>query len=241
MRLPLILPATLLAIVASACAHPEHSAPTPVSETTTGAADAFGTGVTAASASRVTLTLTDTAYAAVVRVIPRHGAELMYTSRRPLGPGAQSIRIPVNRTRTWVPNLPSYTLVGSTVDSRFNNEPVCLMKHARYEAERPRVPNEPGAVPKPPEPPCIPTQAPRVQVDTRGPERGRWVLGGPEPLGEHFLVVIASPMPFDRDALAQWLGEVDISRVRGDAAARALPEYLMGEGGRWGAWIVHVP
>jgi len=241
MRLPLVVPATLGVFVASACAHPEHTALVPVSQITAGSADAFGTGVTSATASRLTLHLTDAAYAAVVRVLPGYGAELMYTSRRPLAPGAQSIRVPGDRLRTWVPNLPSYTLLAADVDSRFNNEPACLMKHARYEAERPRVPNEPGAVPPLPEPRCIPTQPPRVQPDTRGPGSGRWVMGAPLPLGDHYLVVIASTTPFDHDGLAQWLGELDISRVRGEAAARAMPEYLMGEGGRWGAWIVRVP
>ena len=238
MRLPIVvlLPLAPLAPIMG-CAHAERPVPAPMRQTSLGMPDAFGSGIVAVTTRTVTVALTAPAHVAVVRVFPGDSAVLAYPAERaaaravqePLQPGARRLELTIKRTRDPMPDL----LARRRQDS--GDENACRMRRAMYEATRPRD----TLNPRPPRPFWEPCYSPPQHLDQQPAER--WVLGAPISPGAHYLVVIATDANLDPMTVTERLSELDISLASGDAAARIVPEYLVGEGARWAAWVVYRP
>jgi hypothetical protein len=233
LRLPIASFIVLTAV--TACAHPARVQPAPLQEASLGESGAFGTGIVSATTSSVTLQLTASARIAVVRVFPGDSAQLAYpvrgVTRRlgPLGPGTQRIALWVERARDRRPNL------SATPPTENESENVCRMRRTAYAAARPRDTLNPRRT-TPFWDSCV-SRPQHLDVHTM------WttVLGAPIQPGPHYLVVIATNGNVDPAVLAARLGELDVTGVSGDAAARAVPGYLLGETTRWAAWVAYRP
>ncbi len=232
MRLPIAVLLTCAPLIG--CARPGRPVPAGVQQAVLGAPDAFGTGVLTATSRGVTVRLTAPAHVAVVRVFPGDSAVLAYPSRNPaarppLRPGVQRLELAVQRVRDSMPDL----LARRNLDR--SDENACRMRRAMYEAARPRD----TLNPKPPTPRWKPCYSSPQHLDYLVAQRP--VVGAPIPLGPHYLVVIATDASVDPETVTERLRELDISLVGGEAAARAVPEYVLGEGARWAAWVVRQP
>lgn len=245
MRLPLAVPFLLAAPGALAgCAQHRPIASAPPPQTSLGAPDVFGPGVVTVSrdADAVMLDVTTSAYVMVVRVFPGDHAELAYPSawngrwlEQPrFTRGTHRVPIVVERNTMWT---------GSPVEGHWalgSQPPPIIAPRSTGRRWRNCLDADEWAYRAGPlrSTPVLVVQQPCTQS---GWQTGRWVAGTPVPLGEHYLIVIAAEAPFDPIAAIRRLNDLDISLASGDAAARAVPGYLLGEDARWAAWIVHRP
>ena len=232
MRLPIAVVLTLALLIG--CAHPGRPVPVAFQQTSLGTPAAFGAGVVAATIRSVTLKLTAPAHVAVVRVFPGDSAVLAYPSsgaaaRTALRPGMQRLALAVQRVRDSMPDL------WARGHRDTGDESACRMRRAMYEASRPRD----TLNPRPSTPRWEPCYSAPQHLDQQPAQRS--VLGAPIPLGAHYLVVIATNEPVDPIAVTERLRELNLSLASGDAAARAVPPYILGDGARWAAWVVYRP
>ena len=245
MRVPSVVSRSVVAVgVLAGCAHRAPIATAPPPQTSLGAPDVFGPGVVAVSrdADAVMLDVTTSAYVMVVRVFPGDHAELAYPSAwngRWLEPPRftrGTHRVPVFVERTTV-------LTGSPVEGHWalgSQPPPVIAPRSTGRRWRNCLDADEWASREGPlrSMPVLVIQQP---CTTSKWQTGRWVAGAPVRLGEHYLIVIAADAPFDPIAVIRRLDDLDISLASGDAAARAVPGYLLGEDARWAAWIVHRP
>jgi len=247
MRVPSVVSLLFIALgVLAACAHRAPISTAPLPQTSLGAVDAFGPGVVAVSrdADAVLVDLTTPAYLMVVRVFPGEYAEVAYPTAAPgirfrvatarFASGTHRVAVYVEQTQVWT---------GSPVEGHWalgSQPPPVIAPRATGRRFRNCADTDEWAYRVGPlrSVPVLRVRQPCTQSSWQS---GRWVRSVPVQVGEHYLVVIAAEAAFDLAAVMTQLDDLDVSLASGDATARAVPAYLMGEGGRWGAWIVHLP